>query len=122
MNGNSFLADTNAFIYLLDKHPGLEALLEHEWYFSFITEIELLSKPNLKENDINIVKDVLKTATKVVHRDEIDEMAIDLRRSISIKTPDAIIAATALCLGIPLITADKGFSKVNDLDLILIEP
>lgn len=122
MSGNKFLADTNAFIYLLDKHPGLEALIEHEWFFSFITEIELLSKPNLKENEIIVIKGVLKTATKVVHRDDIDEMAIELRRSLRIKTPDAIIAATALFLDMPLITADKVFSKVNDLDLILITP
>ncbi len=31
------------------------------------------------------------------------------------------IAATSLYLGVPLITADKGFSKITTLDLILLE-
>jgi len=122
MSGNKFLADTNAFIYLLDKHAGLEPLLEADWYFSFITEIELLSKSNLTDTEIRIIRDTLSTAIKVSHKDSIDELAIKLRRSLNIKTPDAIIAATALHLDIPLISGDKVFSKVNDLDLILIEP
>ncbi len=42
MNGNKYLADTNAFIYLLSKHPALDPLLDSQWYYSFITEIELL--------------------------------------------------------------------------------
>lgn len=40
MSGLRYLADTNAFIFLLDKHPALKNLLESDWYFSFITEIE----------------------------------------------------------------------------------
>lgn len=122
MSGNKYLADTNAFIYLLQKHAGLEALLDETWYFSFITEIELLSKSGLTDQEIAIIKNTLNAATKVIHRDEIDEIAIRLRRSLSIKTPDAIIAATALFLDIPLISGDKVFSKVDSLDLIFIEP
>jgi len=41
MSGHKYLADTNAYIFLLDKHPALKPLLNGEWYFSFITEIEL---------------------------------------------------------------------------------
>ena len=44
-----------------------------------------------------------------------------IRKKYSIKVPDAIIASTSLVYGIPLVTADKGFSKIEDLDLILIE-
>jgi predicted nucleic acid-binding protein len=35
--------------------------------------------------------------------------------------PDAIIASTSLIYGLPLVTADKGYSKIEELDLILIE-
>ncbi len=38
------------------------------------------------------------------------------------KLPDAIIAATAIHLQIPLITADKDFEKVEELMLYLYQP
>ncbi|WP_434981603.1 PIN domain-containing protein [Daejeonia sp. YH14] len=49
------------------------------------------------------------------------EQTIRLKRKYNIKLPDAIIASTSLVYGIPLVTADKGFSKIEELDLILIE-
>lgn len=47
MNGISFLADTNAFIYLMEGEFYYPQLLDELWGFSFITEIELLSKKDL---------------------------------------------------------------------------
>lgn len=38
-----------------------------------------------------------------------------------VKLPDAIIAASAIYLDIPLLTVDTGFTKIKDLDLVLIE-
>jgi len=35
--------------------------------------------------------------------------------------PDAIIASSCMVYGIPLVTADKGFSGIKGLDLILID-
>ena len=52
---------------------------------------------------------------------KIKEQTIELRKKHSIKLPDAIIAATSLVYGLPLVTADKGFSKIDELDLILVE-
>ena len=46
---------------------------------------------------------------------------IDIRSESNLKLPDSIIAATAAYLNITLFTADKDFSKVNNLDLILYE-
>ena len=121
MNGR-YYADTSTFIYLLDKHPALTVLLESEWIFSFITEIELQSKPNIKPEEIAIVKEVLLACKKVIHVDAINEITIQLKRKYRIKLPDALIAASAIMLNIPLITFDKGFSKIYELDLILFEP
>ncbi|MBQ9620289.1 MAG: hypothetical protein IJR44_07350 [Neisseriaceae bacterium] len=39
-----------------------------------------------------------------------------------IKLPDAIIAATVIKNRVPLLTADKGFRQIAELDLILLEP
>ena len=36
--------------------------------------------------------------------------------------PDSIVAATAICNNVPLITADKGFLNIKELNLILLEP
>ncbi|RYE31755.1 MAG: type II toxin-antitoxin system VapC family toxin [Sphingobacteriaceae bacterium] len=48
------------------------------------------------------------------------KIAIEIRQQIIIKTPDAIIAATSKHLHIPLVTSDRGFKNVPDIELILI--
>lgn len=121
MNGDRYLADTNAFIYLLQKHPSLKSLLHVEWMYSFITEIELLGKPGIKPAELKLIRTVLKTATKIPHNQDINELAISLKQRHIIKTPDAIIAATALANGLPLLTADTGFMKIKSLNILLIE-
>ena len=121
MNGRYFV-DTSTFIYLLDKHPALEILLESEWVYSFITEIELQSKSGIKPEEIEIIKQVLSVCKKVIHIDIINEITINLKRKYKIKLPDALIAASAIMLDIPLLTYDKGFMKIKELDLILLEP
>ena len=44
---------------------------------------------------------------------------IELRRKYKLRLPDAIIAATAIVSGIPLITADKQFRSISELDVII---
>lgn len=43
---------------------------------------------------------------------------IALRRKFAIKTPDSIIAATALQLGYFLVTADKKLQKIDNLQVV----
>jgi len=38
---------------------------------------------------------------------------------VRLKLPDAIIAATALSMDLPLLTADRAFSKITDSRIIL---
>jgi predicted nucleic acid-binding protein len=121
MSGRQYLADTNAFVYLLQKKSFIIPLLDSEWCFSFITEIELLGKPRLESEELKTLKQLLKVAKKLMHVEEINEKAITLRQRYSIKTPDAIIAATAWQYKIPLITADSGFVKIKEIDLFLLD-
>jgi hypothetical protein len=121
MTGNSYLADTNAFIYLLQKHPTVEALLDAQWKYSFITEIELLGKPGIKAAEISTVRKLLDTAYRVNHSQVISEAAISFRQQYALKIPNAIIAATAMVERIPLLTADIGFVRIRALDIVLIE-
>jgi predicted nucleic acid-binding protein len=51
---------------------------------------------------------------------EIRKIAIEIRQANKIKTPDAIIAATSKYLQLPLVTSDKGFKNITDIELILI--
>ncbi|MEJ0103218.1 MAG: PIN domain-containing protein [Bacteroidota bacterium] len=51
----------------------------------------------------------------------IKDIAINIKQITSLKTPDAIIAGTAIKYQLPLLTTDKEFRKVRDLDLFLLE-
>ncbi len=122
MNGHKYLADTNAYIFLLDKHPALKPLLDTEWSYSFISEIELKGKLGISSNELRNINELLSTCIKVPYLEEINRITIDLKQKFRIKTPDAIIAATSLYRKIPLITFDKGFTSIKSLDLVLLEP
>lgn len=121
MNGIKYLADTNCFIYLLDENSIVLPFASDIWAFSYITEIELLSKKNLSENEDRLIKQMLDTCYKVDHSQTITDLAIQLKRTNNIKLPDAIIAASALMLNLPLITADKGFVNVKGIDCIILD-
>lgn len=121
MNGLKYLADTNTFIFLLDRHPALRNLLESEWHYSFITEIELLGKPGINSHEIKNIQSLLDTCLKLAHTEEINKLTISLKQQYKIKLPDALIAATAIFHDLPLLTFDKGFSQIKSVDLILLE-
>ena len=50
------------------------------------------------------------------------EETIRIRRTHKVKLPDSIIAATAVTRKLALITADTGFSKIENLQLEEIKP
>ena len=121
MSGISYLADTNAFIYLLEGQDLVLQLAQFEWAFSYITEIELLGKRGITTIEETTVLSMLNRCKRVNHNQEITQEAITVRREYGLKLPDAIIAACAKVYDLPLITADIGFSKIKELDIILIQ-
>jgi predicted nucleic acid-binding protein len=121
MNGRQYLADTNAFVYLLQNKPFITPLLDSDWFFSFITEIELLGKPGLQPQELKTLRQLLKVARKLPHLEAINEKAIILRQQYAVKIPDAIIAASAWQYNLPLLTADTGFAKIEEINLFLLE-
>jgi len=52
---------------------------------------------------------------------DIKAKTIQVRRVSKLKLPDAIIAATAISMDVPLLTADQAFSRVDDPRIILYE-
>lgn len=120
VNGDDILLDTNAIIYFLEGRSRIaeHVLFAERIYFSVITEIELLSSPHLSEKDNEAVRGFLSRCLRAGLTSDVVERAIHIRRTEGLKTPDAIIAATAIVHGIPLVTADKRFGRVVDLRVI----
>ena len=122
MNGTNFLADTNTIIYFFNGHPNaIGALDGKDIFVSTITEIELLSFHGLSEESREGIKEFLGDCSIIGLTERIKDMTIELKKVRKIKLPDAIIAATAQFLRIELITFDKGFAKIPNLDLVLLE-
>src|SRR5437899_2958549 len=96
MSGDHYLVDTNTIIALLNKHPAVKTFTDSTWYFSFISEIELLGKPAIKSNEIRNIRELLSICTKLVHSDAINLLTIKLKQETRIKLPDALIASTSI--------------------------
>lgn len=97
--------DTNAVLYFLAGRL-LEPLPSARFYISFITEMELLSYPLLRAEDTAEIIDFLADVTVLELSPAIKQAAIRLRSEHRLKLPDAIIAATALCLPAQLLSND----------------
>lgn len=55
---DAYFADTNAFLYLLEKKPFILPFTDTPWHFSVITEVELLGwhKITHKEADTILIE------------------------------------------------------------------
>lgn len=123
MNGNKMVIDTNIALYLLDGDEVLKEYLEDKvFYLSSITELELLGYKGITETEEIAIEFFLEECSIVDMNRGIKDITIDLRRNYKLKLPDAIIAATAIFLGIPLISADGHFDKITDLVFIKYQP
>lgn len=122
MNGINFVADTNALIYLLDGNSCMTQYLDKSLAYSVISEMELLSYPGITESEEDSIKSLLNDCEEIVLSNEIKTKTIELRKKYRIKLPDALVAASAIVKGLPLITADKGFNQIEELNLEMIIP
>lgn len=122
MNGNKVFVDSNIILYLLGGDKTIAELLDKKQiYLSFITQLELLSFSKNTKKDLKIIQELIDQCVIIDINDEIKDMVIDLKRKYRLKLPDGIIIATAIYLDLPLITADKEFKKVEQINLIFYE-
>lgn len=122
MSGNRLLADTNIFINISEGKIDLSNYLDDKDIFiSVITEIELLGFKNISIEEISFYKTIIDACFSLEIIPEIKEITISLKKKYKIKLPDALIAATAIFLEIPLLTFDKGFSEIEELELFLLK-
>lgn len=122
MSGNSLLVDTNILLYLLSGDQAVTKLLNGKrLYISFITELELLGFAGLKDGELLVIEELIDDVRICDINTEIKKETVRLKRSMKMKLPDAIIAATSNCMELPLLTADKDFKKAEISNLIFYD-
>jgi len=121
--GKRYLIDSNAAIdFLGGKLPekGKQLMLKIKPEISIITSIEILSKKDISISEIQKYKTFINSS--FIYSDineEIAEQTISIRKKYGLKTPDAIIAATAIVNKLILISRnEKDFTKIHKLELI----
>jgi predicted nucleic acid-binding protein len=119
-----YLIDNNAisnFFSGLFTEKGMDFMaevLDQTPIISVITEIEALSWINPDKAKEQIVKSFVEEATVLALTPAIVKQCINIRRSRKIKTPDAIMAATAIVHKLTIITSDSDFKNISGLHVI----
>ena len=98
-----------------------EFLDQKQVWLSVISELELYGKRGLSNGEIEEINALIDNCFIAELSPHVKKLVKDLLQKYAIKLPDAIIAATALYLDLPLLSADIGFRKISGLKLILLE-
>lgn len=118
MSGIDYLLDTNFILGLLKSNPETLALINdrqiksHQCAYSAITRMELLGFPGITSAEEFLIQQKLARLTHLAVTSSVEDIAIGLRRTRKVKLPDAIIVATALSVGVELITFDRQLQSV----------
>jgi predicted nucleic acid-binding protein len=122
MSGNNLFLDTNIILYLFSGDRTIANLIdEKQIYISFITELELLGYKEIQDNELGKINTFLSECKIININSTIKNNTIFIKRKYSLMLPDCIIAGTSMFLGFPLITADRDFKNINEINLILYE-
>ena len=119
MHKRSIICDTNIIAYFFEGNKEAGKIISiSDVIISSITFIETLSNKKIPFSKRELMVDFLKSLTIIETNPFINKIAIDFRIQYSLDTPDAIIAATAKYQNIKLVTADKIFFKVKEIEII----
>jgi predicted nucleic acid-binding protein len=118
------LLDTNVFIETAEGNAQASAALlraaAFEWAgFSVISRVEALGFPKLgADEEANLLR-LFGQFVEVQVTPQVIEQTIQLKRALRIKTPDALIAATALVERAELVTRNVGdFQHIPGLTVV----
>ena len=81
--------------------------------------MELLGYKGISKEQESQIEYMLNNCIIIDINSRMKQEIIKLKRNYTIKLHDCIIAATALYLDLPLITSDKGFDKIEELNLMI---
>lgn len=119
-----YLIDNNAIsnffsgLFTEKEMDFMAVVLDQTPIISVITEIEELSWISSDKAKEQIVKDFIQDATVLALTPAIVSQCISIRRSRKIKTPDAIIAATAIVHNLTIITSDSDLKNISGLKVV----
>lgn len=122
-----YVLDTNAIIYFLSGEPAPVELIAKAQaqgdiiYVPTIVRLELLSKPDISSDERSLIFDFLEVCRYIQLDIAQADIAADIRRIYKLKTPDSIVAASALYTGATLVTRNsKDFSRVKEISVLAI--
>lgn len=122
MSGSNIVADTSLLINFFNgTEPARKVLNNTNIWVSVITEMELLSYPPLTKKESELIRSFLDDCIISELSKPVRDLTIRLRKKHKLKLPDAIIAATSIHLGFPLVTMDSDFNKLNELNAIVLK-
>lgn len=115
--GAVILLDTNALVYwgqgrLPEPTPG-DYLVT-----SVICEIELLSWPELSDDDEAMAREILAAVTVLPLDESVKDETIRIRRATRLRLPDALVAATARSVDAAIWTYDNSFQRVEGIRVV----
>lgn len=129
--------DTSPLIYFFERNPryfaSIKAIFEHlklpqvEGVTSVITLIETCVQPQRAGNSelVHLYEQALTNSQQIRMQavtPEIAQLAVKIRATYNLRVPDAIQIAAALEANATLfITNDRQFSRVTELQVLLIE-
>ena len=118
MSGTKFVLDTNYILGLLKSDPAVLAEASArkvsiaECSYSAVSRMELLGFPGISREEESLIRQKLERLRYLPLTRAVEDVVISLRQTHKVKLPDAIIAATALCAGLELLTLDKHLQSV----------
>jgi len=119
-----YVIDSNVVIdYLSGQIPEdgmsfMNTVINDIPVISIMTQIEVLGFNNPTEIE-SLLNQFINASLVINLSGDIVKTTIEIRKNIKIKTPDAIIAATAIVLGYSLITRNTSdFKKISKLKVI----
>ncbi len=124
--GQQFLIDSNIIIdFLGSKIPAsksqlINSIINNVPAVSVISKIEVLGF-NAPAEELKLLEDFFNDILILDLSEEVINQTIQLRRSLKIKTPDAIIAATAIAYQLTLVTRNTDDFK-NIQGIVLVNP
>jgi predicted nucleic acid-binding protein len=129
--------DTNTIIYLVEENSEYLPLVGPVWdlldseqievHLSAISLLEVLVKPIREQQDEvrrRYEETLMDTPSLRVHPVDrnVAQLGAAVRAQFGLRTPDAIVAATALASNCSfLVTNDPGFRNVNGISVLLVD-
>ena len=120
----TYLLDSNALIYAVRPEafyaPFRRWVQRDATAFSAISRMEVLGFARLTPADTLAFAAIFRLVPELPITSEVLDAAIKIRQQFRLKTPDAVVAATALVHRLELVTADSDFTRVAGL--IVLNP